>query len=217
MAYAFTSASQQWISTASSPVADVPLTMCCWANSPAAAFAGLISVGFEASGTGNYYRLATGSDGTITALSADGFTVPADAAISTASYTNGIWFHAAAVFSANDSRTTYLNAGSSATNTNSNDVVIDANTHVRIGRRHFQLDNMTGFFTGAIAEAGIWNVALTADEIASLAKGVTCNLIRPQSLVFYAPLIRDLQDVRGGLTIANNNGATVANHPRVYR
>jgi hypothetical protein len=40
--------------------------------------------------------------------------------------------------------------------------------------------------------------------------------VRPQSLVFYAPLVRDLQDVRGGLTITNNNGATVAAHPRVY-
>ena len=69
---------------------------------------------------------------------------------------------------------------------------------------------------GQLAEVGIWNVALTAAEIASLAKGMTCDKVRPQSLVFYAPLIRDLQDVRGGLTITNNNTATVANHPRVY-
>jgi hypothetical protein len=41
--------------------------------------------------------------------------------------------------------------------------------------------------------------------------------VRPQSLRFYAPLIRDLQDVRGGLTITNTNSATVANHPRVYK
>ena len=69
---------------------------------------------------------------------------------------------------------------------------------------------------GLIAEVGIWNVALTADEIASLADGMTCDKVRPQSLVFYAPLVRELQDVKGGLTITNNNGATVANHPRVY-
>jgi hypothetical protein len=69
---------------------------------------------------------------------------------------------------------------------------------------------------GRIAEVGIWNVALTAEEIASLAKGMSCDKVRPQNLVFYAPLIRDLQDVRGGLTITNNNAATVATHPRVY-
>ena len=71
-------------------------------------------------------------------------------------------------------------------------------------------------FTGSLAEVGIWNAALTADEVASLADGMTCNKIRPQSLVFYAPLVRDLIDVKGGLTITNNNSATVAAHPRVY-
>lgn len=67
-----------------------------------------------------------------------------------------------------------------------------------------------------IAEVGIWNAALTAAEVASLAKGMTCDKIRPQNLVFYAPLVRDLIDQKGGLTITNNNGATVATHPRVY-
>jgi hypothetical protein len=45
---------------------------------------------------------------------------------------------------------------------------------------------------------------------------MTCDKVRPQSLVFYAPLVRNLQDVRGGLTITNNNTAAVANHTRVY-
>jgi hypothetical protein len=72
------------------------------------------------------------------------------------------------------------------------------------------------FAIGLIAEVGIWNAALTAAEIASLAKGMTCDKVRPQNLVFYAPLVRDLIDQKGGLTITNNNAATVANHPRVY-
>lgn len=72
-------------------------------------------------------------------------------------------------------------------------------------------------FDGSVAEVGVWNVALTADEIASLGKGVTCNLMRPQSLVFYAPLIRNLQDVKSGSTLTNNNGAPVVAHPRVYK
>jgi hypothetical protein len=63
---------------------------------------------------------------------------------------------------------------------------------------------------------GIWDVALTADEIAALAKGVRCSAIRPQNLRFHAPLIRDLIDVRGGRTITNTNTATVIQHPRLY-
>ena len=69
---------------------------------------------------------------------------------------------------------------------------------------------------GKIAEVGIWNAALTTAEIASLASGIICDKIRPQSLVFYAPLVRDLIDQKGGLPITNNNSATVANHPRIY-
>ena len=72
------------------------------------------------------------------------------------------------------------------------------------------------YFHGDMAEVGIWNAALTAAEIASLAKGMTCDKIRPQSLVFYAPLVRDLIDQKGGRAITNNNSAAVANHPRVY-
>jgi len=77
-------------------------------------------------------------------------------------------------------------------------------------------NNLAFYFQGRIAEVGIWNAALTAAEIDSLAKGMTCDKVRPQSLVFYAPLVRELIDQKGGLTITNNNGATVANHPRIY-
>ena len=74
----------------------------------------------------------------------------------------------------------------------------------------------TALLSGRVADVGVWNVALTDAEVASLAKGMTCDKIRPQNLVFYAPLIRDLIDQKGGLTITNNNAATVATHPRVY-
>ena len=72
------------------------------------------------------------------------------------------------------------------------------------------------FGNGQYAEVGVWHETLTAAEIASLGAGVTCDKIRPQNLVFYAPLVRDLNDQKGGLTITNNNAATVAAHPRVY-
>jgi hypothetical protein len=58
---------------------------------------------------------------------------------------------------------------------------------------------------------------LNSAEITALARGFTADQIRPQSLSFYAPLVRDLQDVRGGLAITNNNGATAATHPRIIK
>ena len=67
----------------------------------------------------------------------------------------------------------------------------------RLGVGALVRGNVSGFYNGQAAEVGIWNVALTAAEIASLAKGMTCDKVRPQSLVFYAPLVRDLIDYKG--------------------
>jgi hypothetical protein len=118
------------------------------------------------------------------------------------------------VFASSTSRTAFIDgvAGSEGT---TNIGTQNAATYINLGARTAN-NALAGFFTGDIAEVGIWNAALTAEEVASLADGMTCDKVRPQSLVFYAPLIRDLIDAKGGLTITNNNSATVANHPRVY-
>lgn len=73
------------------------------------------------------------------------------------------------------------------------------------------------FMNGLIAEVGIWSAALTAAEIASLSAGFTPDQVRPQSLVFYAPLVRELRDLRGGLAITATNSPTVATHPRIIQ
>jgi concanavalin A-like lectin/glucanase superfamily protein len=68
---------------------------------------------------------------------------------------------------------------------------------------------------GTVAEAALWNVVLTAGEIAAIQKGFSPALIRPQSLVDYWPLTRDLSVVKGG-AISAVNSPVVENHPRVY-
>jgi hypothetical protein len=128
--------------------------------------------------------------------------------------TANVWNHYGGVFSSGTSRTPYTNGVAGAENTTS--VAAITPTVTNIGAFYLGTSIPIQFFDGRLAEVGIWNVALTAAEMASLAKGITCDKIRPQSLVFYAPLVRDLIDQKGGLTITNNNGATVANHTRVY-
>jgi len=49
-----------------------------------------------------------------------------------------------------------------------------------------------------------------------LSKGYIPQFVRPEKLQFYAPLVRDLTDIRKGVTITNNNTATVIQHPRMY-
>lgn len=82
---------------------------------------------------------------------------------------------------------------------------------IRIGRA---VSNNT-WSIGDFAELGMWQATLSAAEAASLAKGMTCDKIRPQSLVYYTPLVRDIQDLARGMTLTDTN-STVANHPRVY-
>ncbi len=207
MAYDFNGTTQYLeIATA---VANRPCTMAAWGflNSTASA-RDIVSVSSKTTlsvlrlnvNTGGQFRIA--DQGNTNAVANGGI-------VST-----GAWNHYAGVFSSASSRTPYTNgiAGTTSTTT----VAAISPTVTNIGAFFAGTSSAIQFFNGRLAEVGIWNVALTAAEVASLAKGMTCDKIRPQNLVFYAPLVRDLQDTKGGLSITNNNGATVANHPRVY-
>jgi hypothetical protein len=130
--------------------------------------------------------------------------------------TSGQWFHAA--FSSTSASTNDMKIYANGTQ-GTNQISGNSPDSVATPFQTFTTGARVGpgaYADSDIAEVGIWSVALTAAEIASLAKGMTCDKIRPQSLVFYTPLVRDLNDQKGGIAITNNNGATVANHTRVY-
>lgn len=124
------------------------------------------------------------------------------------------WIHVCGVFACSTSRTAYLNGANPETNT-ANIGTQNAPTYVMVGARYNV--SVGSYWNGDLAEVGIWNAELTADEIASLAKGMPCSLIRPQNLALYMPLIRNLQEIMENPTITNNNGAAVTSHPRIYR
>jgi hypothetical protein len=69
---------------------------------------------------------------------------------------------------------------------------------------------------GSLAEVAFWDVELTATEMSALGAGVSPLLIRPANLVYYAPLVRGLQEVVGGGTLTANNSPTVVPHPPIY-
>jgi hypothetical protein len=214
MAYDFTTASSQYLSTASTPVTTWPITMACWFNpKDTATTQALLAVTKGGVAESRFVLIAAAAFGAVVRTNVLDSTNANFAVNSTASYSANTWNHAAGVHSANNSRIAYLNGGNSAQNTATSGSLSGINS-INIGAQN--INSLQTLANALIAEVGIWNVALTAAEIASLAKGMTCDKVRPQSLVFYAPLVRDLQDVRGGLTITNNNTATVANHPRVY-
>lgn len=132
----------------------------------------------------------------------------------TTGITAGTWHHAAGVEAAGNSRTVYLDGGNSATNGTSK---VPTNIDVTaIGRR--SNGTPTNYFDGDIAEAAIWNVALSAADVAALAKGVSPFFVRPGNIIAYWPLIgrfspeNDLTD-GSAMTVT---GSVVADHPRIY-
>ena len=208
MAYELNGTSQ-YLST-TNPVSAAPLTIACWAwvNNTTGRQA-LVSLN-HISGSSRFSLFMNGSGLTYSAVGAGAGT---SSALATGTQAANTWFHACAVEVAANNRFCYRNGGNAGQNTTSrtptsiNALNIGSNFTSNLNRE---------LLAGRIAEVGIWNAALTAEEVASLAQGMTCDKIRPQSLVFYAPLVRDLNDQKGGLAITNNNGATVAAHTRVY-
>ena len=199
--------------TSDAAVTNSPCTLACWAKS-------------TNTSDGMSLMSACRSDGlSFMAMFARGFVAgdpisayitPSDTTSDTTSgYSSDVWFHAAATFSGNTpmSIASFINGGNKSTASINftpsgiNRMAIGANLANNSAFNHFQ---------GQIADAAVWNVVLSDDEIASLADGMTAEKVRPQSLVWYAPLLRDLVEIKGGKTLTNNNTATVADHPRVY-
>jgi hypothetical protein len=207
MAYDLNGTSQYF--SAASPVAALPVTIACFFNADdntnnqrlVDLYNGTqyISIGLGGAVAGDPLRIISYNGSGLQIVT------------TTTGYSTGQWHHACGVFASSASRTGYLDGGGKATG-NASFTHYPPNGLI-IGRLSTEA---TQHLNGRIAEVGIWNAALTDAEVASLAKGMTCDQVRPQALAFYAPLVRDLNDQKGRLTITNNNAATVAPHPRIY-
>jgi len=210
MAYEFNGTNQYLSIPAPINGLTKPFTLAAWFNPNNITSSGALIVLSPANG--NYWGLL--ANGTAAGDPVQAVYSGSIGASTSSGFVANQWQHGCAVYPNTSSRTVYLNAGSSATTGGGEPGAIAA-TELLIGSRRLN-GSLAAYMNGFIAEVGIWNAALTTAEIASLAKGMTYDKVRPQSLVFYAPLVRDLLDQKGGLTITNNNGATVAEHPRVY-
>jgi len=201
-----------YLATASTPVTGTPFSMLCWFYSTdITATQVLMSVQVLDSDS-NFYHLSLRGAVAGDPIRANAQTSSAAFAETTTGFSANVWTAAAAVFASTTSRSVYINGGSKGTNTTSK--APSAANSIAIGV--FNGATNSGPMLGQIAEPAIWNVALTDAEVLSHAAGTSPLQIRPQSLVFYSPLIRDLIDVRAGLTITMNGTVAVAAHPRVY-
>jgi hypothetical protein len=218
MAYSFDGTSQ-YLSVTTAPASSLPLTLACWFRVPQAQSTVtrvLINLGHsqDAAGSGTgFLRINIPPNGTSVSAVTTRTGILATSTVSASGVVQAnTWIHVAAVFLSSTSRTIYATGSAAVTNTAS--VISPTVNNLAISAA--LSTSAAGYTAGDIAEVGVWQAALDSSEVRSLSQTVSPSLVRPQSLAFYAPLIRDLVDLRGGLAITNNNGATVADHPRVY-
>lgn len=203
----FTSASSMYLNSANfTGATDYPMTLAAWGyfDTTNAAQA-LVSV---SSGGTDRVIIGIGNDGravctSVAALALGGSTVPST------------WHHIAGTFASSSSRVVWLDG--TPRNTNTTAVTLSGIDRVTIGSR-VSASVMGNFMNGRIAEAAVWNVVLTADELASLAAGFKPSRIRPQNLVFYAPLygVDSPEQNWIGTSCTLTNAPTAASHTRVY-
>jgi hypothetical protein len=184
MARNFVAASSQFMRAASAPLTAKPVTIAAWFRRTAVT--GIQAGVYIGDATGNTTRLGLGRTSATMRLMDRGAT----AAVAADHTSNGlpavgVWYHGAGVYSSATSRTPYFN-GAAGTNNTTNAGAQTSFTRVSVGR--MDQSSVQDNFDGDIAEVGVWNVALTASEIASLARGVPPTMVRPNALVFYAPL-----------------------------
>ena len=190
-------------------ITGYPYTLACWFNTDDDTISqGLMWVGDKDSGVEYGEIQAAGAVGDAVSAAnrstSDGF----DAAYSSTGFTAGAWHHACGVFTNSTSRAAFIDGGSKGTNASENapDAVYD---RFGIGAR---LDaTASNWLSGHIAEAAVWNMALSDDDVAQLGAGYSPLFVRPESLVAYWPLVRDLVD-RLGTVELTPNGTTVSAH-----
>jgi hypothetical protein len=217
MARTFVSASNQYLSTSSPPVTAVPLTMACWYK--------LTSIGSDnilmsLQNTGATQEIWLGQYGSsfLRAVQQGTGGVGYEG-VNASGVGTGTWHHAAAVFPATNVRHAYLDGVTAANQVQAGTVTPSGINSLSIGVTLLSAGGRYGQLNGTVAEAGVWNVVLSTDEIAFMAKGGSPLFIRPSNLVFYAPVrgrSSPEPEYRRGANLSLTGTPTFSDHPRIF-
>lgn len=207
--------STAWAILGSAEITNEPVTFCAWVNTNSNTTTQIIYDLHDSAAAQNRHsvRVFMSSAGVISAQSSDG--AAQSSSSTTGTLSNNTWHHACGVIASITSRTSYLDGTAGTEDTNSRDTNTFNQTTIGVTGGTTQIVP----WNGEIAEVGVWNVALTTAEIASLAKGFVPTCIRRASLVSYYPMVRDTTSAKDIVTTATNltfaGTVAVADHPRV--
>lgn len=211
MSYTFSSGN--YITSSTTPITSQTFTMSCWFNiTNFAAQRTLLAI--ESADAQNGWRLTTQPTTGAIRLSTRANGTILSAPTTSVGAAASVWGHACAVHSGDSSRAVYLNG--------ENKVLLTTTVTSPTGITNTVIGspangNASLVAVGQIAEVAIWNAPLEDSEVSSLSDGMSAYLIRPQSLVLYSPLIRDIRDLRQARSFSFVGSPPVSDHTRIYK
>lgn len=212
MSRLFDRSSLQYLTGSTPPVTDTPYTVSAWYYPilDATNFQNIVSMG-DIDTAVDYVTLIFHSGLANDPLRWTMRDVGGTTDINFGTSTLNAWNHGVGIAASDTSRYLWVNGSKSSESTVSRNP--NAFDTIRIAA-YATGGGFTGKeFDGRIAEVGVWNVALTDDEVGMLYAGFSPLFVRPQSLVFYLPLIRDNDnDLVGGINLSATNTPTIAEH-----
>ena len=205
----------EFFGTTTLPITATPLTMAGWFR-PQNIANNLTIMSISAAADNNqvFILVASGqvSGDPVQAVARGGATF--DPVDTTTGFSADTWQHACAVFASDASRSVFLNGGSKATETAS----YTPSGLNRMSAGVWDRGSDIWHMNGRLAELGLWNVALTDDQVKMLAAGVSPLRVRPDALVRYWPMydaasLVDYSGKSGDLTVTGS--PSIADHAPV--
>lgn len=188
---------------------DYPVSFACWFYADTlTAQRTLVCLG-SSTGGNQFVLLGVSSTGVVAQSEIGGVVATAT---STTAPSTATWHHAAGVFASSTDRRAYIDGGSKGTNATTNAWPSLVNRTLIAQRR--RNGSYGQGMDGRIAEAAIWNTELSDDDVYSLSRGYRPSLIKPQNLVFYAPMIREVIDISRSRTLTASGSPAVIEHYR---
>lgn len=168
-----------------------PLTMACWANTNITGTPQQLMGLFNSASANQRDQFRLNLNNVQSVVAGCGSSSAFNSSTAGSAASSGVWFHAAAVFQADQStRSAYFNGGNKGTGGAVSTIPSGINrTSVGLQDNAAASQPFAPAGTGYIAWPAIWNIALSDADIAALGKGADPRLIHPEALIAFWPLI----------------------------